>query len=98
MSQSKRAVPLAYFLSFTCYGSWLRGRTPGSVDEDHNQYGTPFLPPDPVEEAHMPARIRNRLISWINRVVGSSWQLSGRFLGTAAGNSSPPMSAPTTSI
>ena len=40
------APPLAYFITFTTYGTWLHGRAPGSVDRQHNTPGTPFLPPD----------------------------------------------------
>jgi REP element-mobilizing transposase RayT len=43
--------PLAYFISFTTYGTWLHGRAPGSVDREHNVPGTPLLPPDPAAEA-----------------------------------------------
>ncbi|HLW64026.1 MAG TPA: transposase [Gemmataceae bacterium] len=38
--------PLAYFVTFTCYGTWLHGDERGSVDLPHNQYGTDFLPSD----------------------------------------------------
>ncbi len=38
--------PLAYFITFTTYGTWLHGRDPGSVDREHNVPGTPFLAPD----------------------------------------------------
>jgi REP element-mobilizing transposase RayT len=38
--------PLAYFLTFTCYGNWLHGQEAGSVDLDHNAFGTPVLPTD----------------------------------------------------
>ena len=37
--------PLAYFLTWTCYGTWLHGDARGSVDLDHNAPGTPYLPP-----------------------------------------------------
>lgn len=43
--------PLAYFITFTTYGTWLHGRDPGSVDRQHNTPGTPFLPPDARLEA-----------------------------------------------
>ena len=39
-------APLAYFITFTTYGTWLHGREPGSVDREHNIPGTPILPPD----------------------------------------------------
>jgi REP element-mobilizing transposase RayT len=39
-------APLAYFITFTCYGTWLHGDERGSVDVDHNASGTPLVPPD----------------------------------------------------
>jgi REP element-mobilizing transposase RayT len=39
---SDERIPLAYFITFRCYGTWLHGRA-GSVDRFHNQYGTPRL-------------------------------------------------------
>ena len=38
-----RKIPLAYLITFTCYGTWLHGDKRGSVDEVHNVYGTPFV-------------------------------------------------------
>jgi REP element-mobilizing transposase RayT len=46
-------IPLAYFITWTCYGTWLHGRGPGSVDGEHNRFGDPVLPPDPEREAEM---------------------------------------------
>ena len=40
--------PLAYLITFTCYGTWLHGDERGSVDDKHNKYGTEFLAPDQV--------------------------------------------------
>jgi REP element-mobilizing transposase RayT len=40
-------TPLAYFLTFTCYSTWLHGDERGSVDDEHNVPGTPVLPPAP---------------------------------------------------
>jgi REP element-mobilizing transposase RayT len=42
---------LAYFITFTCYGTWLHGDERGSVDDAHNTPGTPVLDPDPVRRA-----------------------------------------------
>jgi REP element-mobilizing transposase RayT len=36
--------PLAFFITWTCYGTWLAGDIRGSVDREHNAFGTPFLP------------------------------------------------------
>lgn len=44
-------APLAYFITFTCYGTWLHGDDRGSVDVEHNKPGTPVLPPDPDRHA-----------------------------------------------
>jgi REP element-mobilizing transposase RayT len=38
--------PLAYFITFTCHGTWLHGDERGSVDREHNELGTPFLSAD----------------------------------------------------
>ena len=38
------AFPLAYFITFTCYGTWLHGKKSGSVDRFNNTPGTAFLP------------------------------------------------------
>lgn len=39
-------IPLAYFITFACYGTHLHGHESGSVDRFHNRYGAPFIPPD----------------------------------------------------
>jgi REP element-mobilizing transposase RayT len=44
-------TPLAYFITFTCYGTWLHGDDRGAVDDEHNVPGTPFLPADPGRRA-----------------------------------------------
>ena len=43
--------PLAFLLTFHTYGTWLHGTEHGSVDDDHNAYGTPLLDPDPQRSA-----------------------------------------------
>src|SRR5262245_51114896 len=50
-------TPLAYFITWTCYGTWLHGRAPGFVDDEHHPYGEPVLPADPVREAEMRRRL-----------------------------------------
>ena len=39
-------TPLAYFISFRSYGTWLHGDKRGSIDRFHNQYGTRYIPPN----------------------------------------------------
>ena len=43
-----KPIPLAYLITFTCYGVRLHGDESGSVDRDHNLHGTPFLSPNPA--------------------------------------------------
>jgi REP element-mobilizing transposase RayT len=50
--------PLACFITFTTYGTWLHGRTPGSVDREHNVPGTPLLPPSAGRESARRGQMR----------------------------------------
>ena len=47
--------PIAYFITFRTYGTWLHGDARGSTDGDHNMYGTPQLHPHAGRErsAHL---------------------------------------------
>jgi len=37
------AIPVAYFITFNCYGTWLHGEKSTSVDRFNNTPGTDFL-------------------------------------------------------
>jgi REP element-mobilizing transposase RayT len=39
-------TPLAYFISFRTYGTWLHGDSRGSIDRYHNRYRSPYIPPN----------------------------------------------------
>ena len=39
--------PLAYLITFRCYGTWLHGDDRGSMDRRHNIYGTPKIASNP---------------------------------------------------
>ncbi len=39
-------IPLAYLITFRCYGSWLHGDERGSVDRFHNRYQAPHISPN----------------------------------------------------
>jgi REP element-mobilizing transposase RayT len=41
-------IPLAYFITFRAYGTWLHGDERGSVDRLHNTFGSPRLLPNPL--------------------------------------------------
>jgi REP element-mobilizing transposase RayT len=49
---------VAYFLTFSTYGHWLHGHGTGSVDRQHNVYGTPLLPHDFEREQACRERMR----------------------------------------
>jgi REP element-mobilizing transposase RayT len=41
----RRTQPLAFLITFRCYGTWLHGDERGSVDRRHfHRYGTPDMP------------------------------------------------------
>ena len=55
---NESGAPLAYFISFRCYGTWLHGDERGSVDLSHNMYRTPMLPPDEQRRSEMRSRMK----------------------------------------
>ena len=44
-------IPLAYLITFTCYGTRLHGHKSGSVDRRHNAPGSPFLRGEPQKSS-----------------------------------------------
>jgi len=44
--------PLAYLITFRCYGTWLHGDKRGSVDRRHNVYGEELIPPTERWQRH----------------------------------------------
>lgn len=40
------SFPVAYFITFHTYGTWLHGRAEGSVDYHRRKRGAPFVRPD----------------------------------------------------
>jgi REP element-mobilizing transposase RayT len=51
-------IPLAYLITFRSYGTWLHGDERGSVDRDHNVWGTPYAPRDEVRKAAARERMK----------------------------------------
>jgi REP element-mobilizing transposase RayT len=52
-------IPLAYLITFRCYGTWLHGDERGSVDREHNVYGAPFLGHDEKWESDERIRLKH---------------------------------------
>lgn len=46
------AVPVAYFITYHTYGTWLHGNENGSVDRYHNLPDTPMLAPNLAHETY----------------------------------------------
>ena len=51
-------TPLAYFLTFRTYGTWLHGDYRGSVHRFHNVYGTPYIPPNQLRHRYNRQRLK----------------------------------------
>jgi REP element-mobilizing transposase RayT len=45
-------IPLAYLITFRCYGTWLHGDKRGSIDRFHNAYKSPYIEPNPRWHRH----------------------------------------------
>ena len=39
-------IPLAFFISFRTYATWLHGDKRGAIDRFHNAYKSPYIPPN----------------------------------------------------
>src|SRR5687768_8476012 len=50
--------PLAYLITFSCYGTWLHGDDRGSVDREHNEVGADLVPANDVRLAAESERMR----------------------------------------
>ncbi len=64
--------PVGFFITWTCYGTWLYGDERGSVDDQHNVYGTPLLPTQHRRVSAVRVRLTHepvRLVSAAQSVV-----------------------------
>lgn len=52
--------PLAYLITFRCYGTWLHGDERGSVDRLHNIYETPFIAPNQNLNKYIAEHLKNK--------------------------------------
>jgi REP element-mobilizing transposase RayT len=56
-------IPLAYLVTFRCYGTWLHGDERGSVNRFHNQYKSPYLPAEKKWIQTNRRRLRNEIVA-----------------------------------
>ena len=59
MKENWTRKPLAYFITFSTYGTWLHGTDKGSVDKQHNQYGSELLSPNKSRETYEKKYLKN---------------------------------------
>ncbi len=52
--------PIAYFITWTAYGTRLHGHPTGSVDADHNTFATPYSPRDDLRRDAARARMTSQ--------------------------------------
>ena len=55
----KNNSPYAFFITFTCYGTWLHFNKRLSVDPKNNIYGTPRIEFDPIRFEKVKNKLRN---------------------------------------
>jgi REP element-mobilizing transposase RayT len=53
-------TPLAYFISFRTYGTWLHGDQRGSIDRFHNRYRSPYIPQNENWRRYNEQRLRTQ--------------------------------------
>jgi hypothetical protein len=53
-------TPLAVFITFRTYGTWLHGDARGSVDKFHNRFGTPKLAPNKLRENYAKSLMKQK--------------------------------------
>ncbi len=51
-------TPLAYFISFRTYGTWLHGDKRGSIDRFHNRFRSPYIPQNEKWRQHNEQRLK----------------------------------------
>jgi len=52
-------IPIAHLISFRCYGSWLHGDERGSINRLHNQYQSPYLPPNAGWKSYNESKLKS---------------------------------------
>ena len=80
-------TPLAFFIAFRAYGTWLHGDKRGSVDRHNNRYGTPRIPRNDTWRRiegdllkHPPVNLDARRRSSIKKAIRETCEKRGWFL------------------
>jgi REP element-mobilizing transposase RayT len=56
-------IPIAYLITFRCYGTWLHGDERGSIDRFHNAYQSPYIEPNAGWKDHNAAKMRDEPVT-----------------------------------
>ena len=56
-------IPLAYLITFRCYGTWLHGDTRGSIARFRNNYKSPYIAPDATWRRHSQKQLKGDPVS-----------------------------------
>lgn len=69
-------TPLAFFISFRSYGTWLHGDKRGSIDRFHNRYQSPYMTASETWHYYNQLRLRARPLileaehrNWIEKAI-----------------------------
>jgi REP element-mobilizing transposase RayT len=58
-----RDTPIAYLITFRCYGTWLHGDERGSINRFNNKYQSPYLEANQIWENQNKAKLKSEAIS-----------------------------------
>ena len=61
-------IPLAYFITFRCYGTWLHGDERSSVDRFHKTFETPFISPNKNWQNYNESLLKNKPVKLDSRM------------------------------
>jgi REP element-mobilizing transposase RayT len=68
-------IPLAFFITFRSYGTWLHGDERGSIDRFHNAYKSPYLPENQFWRENNASKLKNapvKLDAQMRRLVSDA--------------------------
>jgi REP element-mobilizing transposase RayT len=56
-------IPLAYLITFRCYGTWLHGDERGSIDRHNNEFKSPYRQPNEQLEKFSARFLKSKPVS-----------------------------------
>jgi REP element-mobilizing transposase RayT len=56
-------IPLAYLITFRCYGTWLHGDERGSVDKFNNEYNSPYIAANDTWKRHNYQNLKGNVVT-----------------------------------